>query len=105
MGEEIGFVTSRTLAMRTDMAFGFRVNEVFLRHARPCAGHPRLNRVTARKTWMAGTSPAMTTFSLAHCVGLRTGPCCENTAPPGPGTWWWGGFLGHPSRCPPWNAP
>src|SRR5713101_5236165 len=31
-----------------------------LRHARPCAGHPRLNSIAARKTWMAGTSPAMT---------------------------------------------
>src|SRR3984893_6024909 len=30
------------------------------RHARPCAGHPRLNSTAARKTWMAGTSPAMT---------------------------------------------
>ena len=31
------------------------------RHARPWAGHPRLTFVPARKTWMAGTSPAMTT--------------------------------------------
>src|SRR5204862_6103184 len=31
-----------------------------LRHARPCAGHPRLHRAAARETWMAGTSPAMT---------------------------------------------
>src|SRR4051812_5358836 len=30
------------------------------RHARPCAGHPRLYFLQARKTWMAGTSPAMT---------------------------------------------
>jgi hypothetical protein len=30
------------------------------RHARPCAGHPRPCSLTARKTWMAGTSPAMT---------------------------------------------
>src|SRR5258706_10423202 len=29
-------------------------------HARPCAGHPRLCRLTRSKTWMAGTSPAMT---------------------------------------------
>src|SRR5258708_16027744 len=27
---------------------------------RPCAGHPRLCRLTRSKTWMAGTSPAMT---------------------------------------------
>src|SRR6266404_8895033 len=31
-----------------------------LRHARPCAGPPRLGFAQARKTWMAGTSPAMT---------------------------------------------
>jgi hypothetical protein len=31
------------------------------RHARPCAGHPRLSCNSATsKTWMAGTSPAMT---------------------------------------------
>jgi len=30
-------------------------------HARPCAGHPRLAlSVRQRKTWVAGTSPAMT---------------------------------------------
>src|SRR5262249_43825124 len=32
-----------------------------LRHARPCAGHPRLASMRRRrKAWMAGTSPAMT---------------------------------------------
>ncbi len=30
------------------------------RHARACRGHPRLAALTRRKTWMAGTSPAMT---------------------------------------------
>src|SRR5450759_4231148 len=30
------------------------------RHARACRGHPRLNMATTRKSWMAGTSPAMT---------------------------------------------
>src|SRR5581483_2668417 len=33
---------------------------IYLRHARPCAGHPRLCFKDSRKTWMAGTSPAMT---------------------------------------------
>src|SRR5215207_7994296 len=33
---------------------------VLARHARPCAGHPRLDSLAARKTWMAGTSPAIT---------------------------------------------
>src|ERR1700759_3115784 len=31
------------------------------RHARPCAGHPRLMAFARKKTWMAGTSPALTT--------------------------------------------
>src|SRR4029077_2914901 len=30
------------------------------RHARPCAGHPRLSLLAGEKSWMAGTSPAMT---------------------------------------------
>src|ERR1700737_1993585 len=30
------------------------------RHARPCAGHPRPYNHIEKKTWMAGTSPAMT---------------------------------------------
>jgi hypothetical protein len=33
-----------------------------VRHARPCAGHPRLEAIALEKTWMAGTSPAMTNF-------------------------------------------
>ena len=35
------------------------VSRPYLRHARPCAGHPRLLDM-ASTTWMAGTSPAMT---------------------------------------------
>src|SRR5438045_1115207 len=30
------------------------------RHGRACPGHPRPCSLAARKTWMAGTSPAMT---------------------------------------------
>src|SRR5690242_15903301 len=30
------------------------------RHARACRGHPRLHALRRCKTWMAGTSPAMT---------------------------------------------
>jgi hypothetical protein len=30
------------------------------RHARACRGHPRLAALQQTKTWMAGTSPAMT---------------------------------------------
>src|SRR6266849_9921560 len=36
------------------------------RHARPCAGHPRLTAFARRKTWMAGTSPAMTTSKASQ---------------------------------------
>src|SRR6185437_7698483 len=34
------------------------------RHARPCAGHPRLSCLCPAKTWMAGTNPAMTRMYL-----------------------------------------
>jgi hypothetical protein len=33
------------------------------RHAGPYAGHRRLGSTNKSKTWMAGTSPAMTTLS------------------------------------------
>jgi hypothetical protein len=32
-------------------------------HAPFCAGHPRFSGKTTLKTWMAGTSPAMTRLS------------------------------------------
>jgi hypothetical protein len=37
-----------------------RLQMALARHARPCAGHPRLKSNAGSKTWMAGTSPAMT---------------------------------------------
>ncbi len=42
---------------------------IILRHARACRGHPRLFGVARRKTWMAGTSPAMT--AEKHCAPDR----------------------------------
>ncbi len=55
--------TSRS-SSRTDGAVAAptssRRRGVTHRHARPCAGHPRPFEITAGKTWMAGTSPAMT---------------------------------------------
>jgi hypothetical protein len=42
---------------------------IILRHARACRGHPRLLGVARRKTWMAGTSPAMT--AEKHCAPDR----------------------------------
>src|SRR5262245_66291895 len=49
------------------------------RHARPCAGHPRL--ATCIKSWMAGTSPAMTQrawlrmFTNRRTVRIESGDC------------------------------
>jgi hypothetical protein len=42
----------------------------FRRHARACRGHPRFHSRAARKTWMAGTSPAMTKKNAPVVVGL-----------------------------------
>jgi hypothetical protein len=44
------------------------------RHARPCAGHPRLVLLDAPKTWMAGTSPAMTACVDQYRPALVNGP-------------------------------
>src|SRR2546423_6806173 len=37
------------------------------RHARPCAGHPRLTAL-ARETWMAGTNPALMGLDITCCT-------------------------------------
>src|SRR4051794_37112012 len=42
-----------------------------LRHARACPGHPRLHSLTAAKTWMAGSSPAMTMSELLSAALIR----------------------------------
>jgi hypothetical protein len=42
----------------------FILRTAYQRHARPCAGHPRLSPQQQSKTWMAGTSPAMTHLAL-----------------------------------------
>jgi hypothetical protein len=53
---------------------GFAAKFVMPGHSRPkdgvasarlCPGHPRLSGISARKTWMAGTSPAMTKKRIA----------------------------------------
>ncbi len=41
--------------------------QILNRHARARRGHPRLNMRAGSKTWMAGTSPAMTTIGLCEC--------------------------------------
>src|SRR5207244_398073 len=61
------------------------------RHARPCAGHPRLQTRAEQKTWMAGTTlaavaarPAMTTFwgtTTFRAAGLRSGAAAGRFLP------------------------
>src|SRR6202047_2597297 len=105
MGEEIGFVTSRTSTIRTDMAVGFLSSPcpaiacLLLRRLRRlvrAAGHPRLtvsrrerrgwpgHRLAEATPSFGRLCPAMTTFLVA-ALKVRTGPCRENTAPPGRG--------------------
>src|SRR4051812_36225716 len=59
-------VTTQTLPLTCMMQL-----PVLARHARPCAGHPRLDSLAARKTWMAGTSPAMTKKGKNVSKGLQ----------------------------------
>ena len=52
------------------------------RHARACAGHPRFFSRRPRKTWMAGTSPAMTKRSTGflavfNCFPPDIKPICR----------------------------
>src|SRR5882757_10629253 len=44
------------------------------RHARPCAGHPRLYNRKASKSWMAGTSPAMTERLIQRATAKYNDP-------------------------------
>ena len=57
------------------------------RHARPCAGHPRLKRRRKPKMWMAGTIPAMTasSSSLPDLIRQSMGPhrCMDRRVKPG----------------------
>src|ERR1700730_801867 len=45
-----------------------------VRHARPCAGHPRLDHGSTAKTSMAGTSPAMTKKRVRFCGPVNVRP-------------------------------
>src|SRR5579871_943549 len=54
-----GSLPSRSLRQAARMNM-FQRPEFLKRHARPRAGHPRLRVSVNLKTWMAGTSPAMT---------------------------------------------
>jgi hypothetical protein len=47
-----------------------QTHHILGRHARPCAGHPRIKAKVISKTWMAGTSPAMTDGRKARIVSL-----------------------------------
>src|SRR4029450_6955724 len=43
----------------------------WFRHARPCAGYPRLPFARRHKTWMAGPSPAMTDDTYSRQRALQ----------------------------------
>src|SRR6202011_2594959 len=60
MGVSPGFLIGRTICHVPHVRYICSS----VRHARPCAGHPRPSCLHAVKTWMAGTSPAMTTWRL-----------------------------------------
>src|SRR6185437_11126846 len=60
--------------LRDDMDSPHELNsKKIARHARPRAGHPRLNNRAISKTWMAGTSPAMTEKRLGTNASPRRG--------------------------------
>ena len=50
------------------------------RHARACPGHPRLTAFASRKTWMAGTGPAMTTSRDFAEAPMRATPQAASAA-------------------------
>src|SRR5258708_6550315 len=64
-----------------------------LGHARACPGHPRLNSPIARKTWMAGTSPAMTKRDTRLAGKCSRHHFLQNLPA--------GGFVGEGSVAPP----
>jgi hypothetical protein len=77
------FVTARPLAG------GFvRTKSPSPRHGRTCSGHPCLHGLDAAKTWMAGTSPAMTWrgtwFDLSGtcCSGIISACACRREIHP-----------------------
>src|SRR5262249_1695394 len=52
------------------------------RHARPGAGHPCLHDLAAVKTWMAGTSPAMTSELRSACCVAPGMTLCKRAPHP-----------------------
>src|SRR3954447_9150833 len=62
------------LIRATDCAGGAKPALSFLRHARPCAEYPRSSCCDKARTWMGGTSPAMTPFKCAHRCDCRRRP-------------------------------
>src|SRR5258708_31543128 len=51
------------------------------RHARACPGHPRLSSLAENKTWMAGTSPAMTNIERIPRAPAKRPPSTLDRAP------------------------
>ena len=56
----VGAPSPRLPGEETEPNLGRKPAARTFRHARTCCGHPRLLAVPRFKTWMAGTSPAMT---------------------------------------------
>jgi hypothetical protein len=66
------------------------------RHARACRGHPRLScGLSAAKTWMAGTSPAMTPSKWFSLTGTPSSVACTVRRSPARRSKW-------PSRLARW---
>jgi hypothetical protein len=66
----LGGLTASDRRIERNDQKSYQSYEMVTRHARPCAGHPRLILLDAPKTWMAGTSPAMTACVDQHQPAL-----------------------------------
>jgi hypothetical protein len=59
-GRDFGNVTNTGTNVKAYVAINVTGKSPADRHGRACRGHPRLHSTRRSKTWMAGTSPAMT---------------------------------------------
>ena len=73
-GRRVGRAAIYRLAPERRRADGLSAAIAQRRHARPCAGHPRLCS-PHQSTWMAGTSPAMTNHGGTSARSEASSPC------------------------------
>ncbi|SCB43647.1 hypothetical protein GA0061098_101015 [Bradyrhizobium shewense] len=71
MAQTLKLGTARSRIRIGEESNGFR--DLAPRHARACPGHPRSGG--ARRSWMAGTSPAMTGTAGTNLIFAKTTPC------------------------------